>query len=464
MKSCGNSTIIKISARAFTNPFLSSSSPEAAAASASASKLNCASGRTETTKDGGNPVTIFHFPNKEIDKQIVPTLLPSSELRSYLAKTCSWESVISFSGYPTSATDSSSNTTNRIWFYMPSGEEVSYCAHAAMAACSLLKDLGETKKNYDDIHNEKTIHFLTGMIDDNQEGKNLNISKHSLVKNIATVSSKKNYNADSTTTTTTTTSKKDRQENEGQSVKLWNEVTLQMPSLLQESEINHLTVLKLLDLVGLSEDDVLLMTPIASESLSDTSMINNNNDPVGKRHRWHFPSMINSSVARDKTLIAVKSVPILSSAQNPIDDILFRNLCDEIQSTGLYLYAPVLDLETAESASELSSLSSYECRQFPRFSGYPEDPATGIAAAALANSLYSRGIYDRDSKNEDSVVVYEMLQGTAMQKPSRIKISLQKKDDKDCNKSCNDKNDALILSCSGIVEVDAMEEMELPLL
>ena len=26
----------------------------------------------------------------------------------------------------------------------------------------------------------------------------------------------------------------------------------------------------------------------------------------------------------------------------------------------------------------------YECRQFPRASGYPEDPATGIAAAALA--------------------------------------------------------------------------------
>ena len=79
-------------------------------------------------------------------------------------------------------------------------------------------------------------------------------------------------------------------------------------------------------------------------------------------------------------------------------------------------------------------------RQFPRKSGYAEDPATGVAAAALAISLRFCEVetqrivgYDTiDDSNEDEISVtklsaapstkYEFHQGTAMQQPSYIVV------------------------------------------
>ena len=53
---------------------------------------------------------------------------------------------------------------------------------------------------------------------------------------------------------------------------------------------------------------------------------------------------------------------------------------------------------------------SYECRQFPRSSGYPEDPATGIAASALAATLR----FGPDDNKKSTIVNYDIYQGTAM--------------------------------------------------
>jgi predicted PhzF superfamily epimerase YddE/YHI9 len=66
--------------------------------------------------------------------------------------------------------------------------------------------------------------------------------------------------------------------------------------------------------------------------------------------------------------------------------------------------------------ARLDSLSSYISikRQFPRASGYPEDPATGIAAAALAMSLHSR--HPRIGRR------FKFYQGSAMGKPSLIVV------------------------------------------
>jgi len=59
-------------------------------------------------------------------------------------------------------------------------------------------------------------------------------------------------------------------------------------------------------------------------------------------------------------------------------------------------------------------------RQFPRASGYPEDPATGIAAAALACSLKYH------QQNAERHNYYRFYQGSAMGKPSLIVLdSLQ---------------------------------------
>ena len=67
---------------------------------------------------------------------------------------------------------------------------------------------------------------------------------------------------------------------------------------------------------------------------------------------------------------------------------------------------------------------AWECRQFPRASGYPEDPATGIAAGALACHLYHH--HDMD------LPAYKFYQGTAMRKSSLIvvdKLELEREGD-----------------------------------
>ncbi len=80
-------------------------------------------------------------------------------------------------------------------------------------------------------------------------------------------------------------------------------------------------------------------------------------------------------------------------------------LCSTLGSTGLYPYA------VAEDAQR-----TFEARQFPRSSGYPEDAATGIAAAALAFGLRSG---DGVEPTDEPILV---RQGRAMGRPSQIQV------------------------------------------
>jgi predicted PhzF superfamily epimerase YddE/YHI9 len=80
-----------------------------------------------------------------------------------------------------------------------------------------------------------------------------------------------------------------------------------------------------------------------------------------------------------------------------------ESVCDAIGSTGLYPFA-VLDPEQA----------IFSARQFPRSSGYPEDAATGIAATALAWSVWEFGL-----TLQHRIVV---RQGEAMGRPSQIAV------------------------------------------
>ncbi len=54
-------------------------------------------------------------------------------------------------------------------------------------------------------------------------------------------------------------------------------------------------------------------------------------------------------------------------------------------------------------------------RQFPVRAGYPEDPATGVAAAALGGYLAHHAPPDAPG-----TVRYEIAQGVAMGRPSRL--------------------------------------------
>lgn len=111
----------------------------------------------------------------------------------------------------------------------------------------------------------------------------------------------------------------------------------------------------------------------------------------------------NASTSRVKTLIPLKSVSVLDELRPDFGRI--ETLCERIGSTGLYPYAP------SDRDNQV-----FDARQFPKSSGYPEDAATGIAAAALVFGLLENGLV---AANEQLVRV---RQGRAMGRPSEILV------------------------------------------
>ena len=109
----------------------------------------------------------------------------------------------------------------------------------------------------------------------------------------------------------------------------------------------------------------------------------------------------NARTSRTKTLIPVVDPTTLDRIQPDFDRV--ERACERIDSTGLYPYA-VSDPEGRV----------FDARQFPRSSGYPEDPATGIAAAALVFGLLADGLVERDDKP------IRVRQGRTMGRPSEI--------------------------------------------
>jgi len=115
--------------------------------------------------------------------------------------------------------------------------------------------------------------------------------------------------------------------------------------------------------------------------------------------------IVNAATSRAKTLVPLTSADAVHRLQP--DFARIEALCDALGSTGLYPYAPV-DLEH----------QIFEARQFPKASGYPEDPATGIAASALAFGLLEHGLV----RPGEAISIY---QGRAMGRLSRIQVAFQ---------------------------------------
>jgi PhzF family phenazine biosynthesis protein len=111
----------------------------------------------------------------------------------------------------------------------------------------------------------------------------------------------------------------------------------------------------------------------------------------------------NATTSRTKTLVPLADVSVLDALTPRFADV--RALCDRLGSTGLYPYA-VSDLTTR----------TVDARQFPRSSGYPEDAATGLAAAALAYGLRADGVVARSAEP------VRIRQGRAMGRPSVIEV------------------------------------------
>lgn len=121
------------------------------------------------------------------------------------------------------------------------------------------------------------------------------------------------------------------------------------------------------------------------------------------------------STSRPKLMVGVKSVSLLDGIRPELESLW--NLCDEIGVSGFYPYAfPKEDERTMVRA-----------RQFPNRSGYPEDPATGVAAASLLCYLYLTG---QISAPENGWKRLTVLQGQAMGRPSMLVAEILLEDGK----------------------------------
>ncbi|KAL3931437.1 MAG: hypothetical protein SGBAC_011309 [Bacillariaceae sp.] len=314
-----------------------------------------------THANGGNPVTIF-LPQSP--------LLP--QVQESLAKECSWESVMVSSE---SISSSSSNQT-KMAFFMPSGLEVTFCAHAAMGGAVAAAAMQPAD-------NRASVNFAPNLLP--QEVHTVGISPSG------------------------------------------SEACLEMKNVeFENAPVSHSPSLQRLLRGHLGVGGQML----------------------GKNHPALPPTFCNASVVRPKTMVHVNDIDDLrnkvrvpkvktgSTGRNT-----FESACGSIDdSTGIYLYSHLQDYE---------STSSWECRQFPRASGYPEDPATGIAAAALAASMvqtYSGGgIPPTD---------FNFYQGMSMDRPSFIQVvdlHLQKR---------KDEKSLVSLGLKGKVEIDERSTIE----
>jgi PhzF family phenazine biosynthesis protein len=102
------------------------------------------------------------------------------------------------------------------------------------------------------------------------------------------------------------------------------------------------------------------------------------------------------SVSRAKLMVDVTGLHALQPDPDAV-----RRVCERLDVTGLYPF--MVDEDGRVFA-----------RQFPRDSGYAEDPATGLAAAGLACLLAMR-------ENTDGRHGYDIRQGQAMGRPSLIR-------------------------------------------
>ena len=114
----------------------------------------------------------------------------------------------------------------------------------------------------------------------------------------------------------------------------------------------------------------------------------------------------NACTSRVKTLVPVNTEAVLDGLRPDASRV--EAVCDRAGSTGLYPYA------VADLADQV-----FDARQFPRKSGYPEDAATGIAAAALAFGLLDNGLVEANGRP------IRVRQGRAMGRPSEITVRFQ---------------------------------------
>jgi PhzF family phenazine biosynthesis protein len=152
------------------------------------------------------------------------------------------------------------------------------------------------------------------------------------------------------------------------------EVVISQPAGVLDDVSDRQTIRAVLDVLGLAEGDL-----------------------------GQYP-IRNGRTTRVKTLIPLRDIDVLDGLTPDFDRV--EALCDLLGSTGLYPYAQ-------------TGTRQFDSRQFPRSSGYPEDAATGIAAAALTYGLLA------DHLVTDGGGPIVIRQGRTMGRPSKIQVELE---------------------------------------
>lgn len=109
------------------------------------------------------------------------------------------------------------------------------------------------------------------------------------------------------------------------------------------------------------------------------------------------------SVSRGKLLVPLHDAQMLNRLTPDFGSLW--GLCESLEVSGLYPFTRLSDKPCAHA----------ETRQFPLRAGFPEDAATGVAAAALAAYLARY-----DCASADGHYEFRIAQGYAMGRPSRI--------------------------------------------
>lgn len=151
--------------------------------------------------------------------------------------------------------------------------------------------------------------------------------------------------------------------------------------------------------VWISQPEVRLETLSDADSARVAAQLNLPPGPSQGGYR-----AVNATTSRAKTLLELPSVEALDGLKP--DFATMEALCESIASTGLYPYA--------FGGITRDGKQIVHARQFPKSSGYPEDAATGIAAAALWGYLARR------SSMTASIAVW---QGDTMGSPSEILVA-----------------------------------------
>ncbi|MGI5962705.1 MAG: PhzF family phenazine biosynthesis protein [Lawsonibacter sp.] len=115
------------------------------------------------------------------------------------------------------------------------------------------------------------------------------------------------------------------------------------------------------------------------------------------------------ATSRWKLIVPLKNRTVLDGLTPNFEELWA--LCDRYGTTGLYPFC----------REDSTQGRLFYARQFPKRAGYPEDPATGVAASALGAYLTKEQIWPV----EEGWNCYTIRQGFAMGRPSVIRSDIQ---------------------------------------